>query len=192
MILLEKLDIRPVGANGNKIRWGRFFCLLCGNEVEKDISNGLSNKSCGCILPITTHGFSHDPIYNVWAGMHDRCNSPKNRNFHRYGGRGIMVCPEWKGVEGFAEWARNNGYQPGLQLDRKDNDGNYKPDNCRFTTSTVNMRNSSNTKLREVEVVAIRAVLRLTSISRHVLAKMFGVTETTIRDIKCRRSWVDI
>lgn len=64
-----------------------------------------------------------------------------------YGGRGIKVCDEWaNNAEAFCIWAEKNGSQPHLQLDRIDNNGNYEPSNCRFTTPSENMRNSQRAR----------------------------------------------
>lgn len=90
------------------------------------------------------------PFYAVFNNMHIRCEKPTNERYSSYGARGISVCDEWSGKEGiynFIEWAENNGWRPGLTLDRIDVNGNYEPSNCRWTTWEEQARNKRNTKL---------------------------------------------
>lgn len=71
--------------------------------------------------------------------MVKRCFDPKHSNFRNYGGRGITVCDEWlNDCPSFVLWAVSNGYKPGLQIDRRDNDKGYSPGNCRFVTPANN------------------------------------------------------
>lgn len=89
-----------------------------------------------------------NPIYRVWAGIKKRCLDKNYVNYKHYGGRGIEICDEWKNSSvTFINWAINNGYQKGLQIDRIDNDGNYSPENCRFVTVKINNRNTRRTKI---------------------------------------------
>ncbi len=77
--------------------------------------------------------------YNVWHGMINRCSQPKNKNWRRYGGRGIQVCERWQVFENFLA---DMGKRPtGLQLDRLNNDGNYEPNNCRWVSARSNSQN---------------------------------------------------
>ena len=94
------------------------------------------------------HGLSWHPLYTTWQRMKKRCGlvpfTPKayKRN---YIDRGITVCDEWRTFLFFYRWAKNK-LRPGLQLDRKNNNGNYTPENCRFVTNKVNSQNSVNAK----------------------------------------------
>jgi hypothetical protein len=82
------------------------------------------------------------PLYNVWSGMRRRCYNRKHEGYHRYGGRGIKICEEWRmNPTAFVNWGIENGYRKGLTIDRIDNDGNYQPNNCRFVTIKVNSNN---------------------------------------------------
>ena len=81
------------------------------------------------------HGLTTHPLYRVWAGMKYRCKNLNSPRTEYWGDRGIRVCDEWNNnFISFYNWATNNGYKPGLTLDRINNDGNYEPLNCRFTT----------------------------------------------------------
>lgn len=93
-----------------------------------------------------THSLSYNPVYHVWYNMHKRCKDPNHTHYKYYGGRGISICPEWDDVATFIKWAETNGYKEGLVLDRRENDGNYTPDNCRFVTIKVNNNNQRSTR----------------------------------------------
>jgi hypothetical protein len=92
-----------------------------------------------------THGDSRGdrhPLFDVWRNMKARCYNPAWPQFKDWGGRGIVVCGEWKhDYVAFKMWAVENGYQRGLTLDRRDNNGSYEPGNCRWVTKKQNCRN---------------------------------------------------
>lgn len=85
-------------------------------------------------------------LYSSWKHMKERCGNPSCRGYRYWGGRGIAVCDEWKNdFLAFKEWALANGYKEGLTIDRIDNDGNYEPSNCRWTTMAEQSRNRNYT-----------------------------------------------
>lgn len=138
------------------------FKCRCECGVEKEIYachlNRGTTVSCGCYKNENIrkrslkHGYTCNDsstrnIYLMWNGMLSRCFSVKNKNYKNYGARGITVCEEWKDIHKFVEWVLNNGYNEGLTLDRIDNNGNYQPDNCKF--SSYNEQNSNKRNNRK-------------------------------------------
>lgn len=94
--------------------------------------------------PYYKDGRSKTKLYKTYWAMLNRCYNNKLKSYYRYGGRGIKVCDEWKNdFLSFKKWALNNGYSEDLTLDRKNNDGNYEPHNCRWTTIRVQSNNRS-------------------------------------------------
>lgn len=147
-------ELSPKIVRGHRRRsYRQFVCRCeCGNKkiARLDRLRDGRIQSCGCLKKesignigkeTATHGLSQHPIYPTWSSMHGRCSRANNNRYHRYGGRGISVCPEWNDVQTFLDWAVLNGWKPGLQIDRKDNDGDYCPSNCRFVSSKENNRN---------------------------------------------------
>lgn len=99
---------------------------------------------------VKTHGHSKTKLYGVWCAMKRRCYYLKDKRYQHYGGRGIIVCEEWKqDYKKFESWAIANGYKPGLSIDRINNNGNYCPSNCRWTTTREQNRNYSKNRLLE-------------------------------------------
>jgi len=90
---------------------------------------------------MTTHGLRNHPFYDCWALMMKRCNRTWHRAYADYGGRGITVCEEWYDPKVFIDWLKANNYGDGLQIDRRNNNAGYSPENCRIVTSKENNRN---------------------------------------------------
>lgn len=129
----------------------------CGNEKEILAANLKSGRttSCGCYSrglkrKTGTHGMTNTRIFHEWQSMLQRCNNPNNQRYGDYGGRGIKVCDEWiDDFVSFYEWSIDNGYDEILTLDRKDVDGDYSPDNCRWVTNFEQQSNKRNNRVIE-------------------------------------------
>lgn len=121
----------------------------CGNESVVNIRSLKTGttKSCGCwnketrALRNTTHGMKDARIYHIHENMKQRCLNPKNDHYKDYGGRGIKICEEWLQFEAFYAWAQISGYEESLTIDRKNNNGNYCPENCRWVSQKEQTKN---------------------------------------------------
>lgn len=97
------------------------------------------------------HGDAHrgkqTRLYRIWCGIRTRCTNPNFPAYIHYGGRGIALCKEWSDYRVFKEWSIGNGYEEKLTIDRIDNEGNYSPENCQWTTFYKQARNKRNNRL---------------------------------------------
>lgn len=102
------------------------------------------------------HGHSGEfasSTYMVWKAMRQRCNNPAHKDYLHYGGRGIKVCVRWESFESFLA---DMGEKPeGLELERRNNDGNYEPSNCRWATRLEQITNS---RVRHDNVSGLKGV----------------------------------
>lgn len=135
----------------------------CGKKtkVKSDQLTGGRTRSCGCLKIEAASrtgqknkvhgkaigrraGVSASPEYTAWASMKTRCFNSNIRNWHRYGGRGISVCPEW--MDDFEVFLNNIGPRPSplYSVDRYPNpDGDYEPGNVRWATAEQQQNNKS-------------------------------------------------
>jgi hypothetical protein len=154
-----------------RLRNGRAYrCrCTCGAEVLR-IGSALRAgrvRSCGCLLSesaamcgavMKRHDGRGTPTYETWKAMVGRCHNPRNRAYHRYGGRGISVCDRWRD---FTAFLADMGERPsGLTIDRIDNDKGYEPGNCRWAGWHAQNQNRRSTKLDQASAAALRGATR--------------------------------
>ena len=163
--------MRPIKDITNK-RFGRLIAIEydyvskkwicdcdCGSRTKVSLTHLQDGhvKSCGCLHRAVSkslgknnikHGDVGTKLYNHWRGMKSRCYYNKNKDFANYGGRGIVVCDEWKNdYLTFKNWSLTNGYQDGLTLDRINVNGNYEPSNCRWIDNISQQNNKRNNRV---------------------------------------------
>lgn len=101
--------------------------------------------------PKIKHGLSEHPLYKRWHMMKARCESPNIPAYQGYGARGIKVCERW---QNFANFLGDMGECPeGLTIERRDNKGDYCPENCYWASRAKQMRNTRRNRLYTIDGV---------------------------------------
>jgi len=175
---LTVLNFEHIDKYGKAIWKCRCKCGTILNVEGNSLTSG-HTKSCGCYAVesarkrMRTHGMTKTALYEVWSGMKARCNNKNNPAYKRYGNRGISVCNEWNdSFLLFYKWAINNGYKKGLMLDRTNNNGNYKPANCRFVNRSTQNLNKCTSKIWHIRGETFKTAKQA--------AYFFGVVRSTV------------
>lgn len=134
-----------VSRNGNKNGQAAWLCkCVCGNEstIKGEMLRRGKSLSCGCLRSEghKSHGGRYSPEYTIWSGMIQRCTNPKRKGYQNYGGRGIKVTERWRRFENFIA---DMGQRPSSKhsIDRIDNNGDYCPQNCKWSTQKEQIAN---------------------------------------------------
>lgn len=153
--MLEKLQkeyklqvIKDLGMfeknNGTyKLRKVVLLCPECNKEFTVD--NTQRNKQRNMCFSCVTNNCvtnKYTRLYNIWKGMKHRVHSKDEHRSNSYADKGITVCKEWQSFDNFKDWALANNYTDSATIDRRDNDGNYEPSNCRWTDTLTQMANT--------------------------------------------------
>ena len=149
----------------------------CGNKkivVGSELKRG-KVKSCGC-LNKTINGLYKSRLYRIHHLMICRCYTKSTTAYPLYGGRGIKICDDWLGENGFMNfynWAMTHGYSEKLTIDRIDVDGDYCPENCRWATHEEQSNNTRNNRklLFDNQTLTISQWSRKIGINRNTLDK---------------------
>lgn len=195
MELIRKTGSMPRKFGKGILRLGLFYCSYCKQKVEKSLYDGKNYKSCGCAVKQLqsnakkTHNDTKNPLYWILAAIKQRCLNSNNQAYKNYGARGISICKEWLEYIPFRNWALANGYKKGLTIDRKDNDGNYEPNNCRWATRKTNNRNTRVVKLTIEKAREIRKKYATGKYYQKQLADEYNIDQTNISNIILFKTW---
>lgn len=120
---------------------------------------------------------NHRQAYDAWSSIKQRCFNPNTPWWHRYGGRGITMCPRWESFENFIADV-GDPPAPGLQIDRINNDGNYEPGNVRWVTPKINSNNHPKRSVNRFP----RAFVTIDGVCRSVQewSELSGIPKRTI------------
>lgn len=139
---------------------------------------------------------TNHPLYNTYDQMKKRCRLKTNISYKYYGRRGIKVCKIWlRPKTGFQNFLKSMGDKPTPKhtLDRINNNGNYTPKNCKWSTVTEQNNNQRKHKpkfhkLNEKSLSEIRYYLSIPSMSIMQIAKSYNVCFQMINNIKLNKS----
>jgi hypothetical protein len=128
-------------------------CEICGspslNHRPSRSLHAFCSRKCSGEFHMK-HDGNGTRLYSIWKNMKSRCFNPKAKQFKDYGGRGISVCEEWsKCFLTFRKWALSNGYADNLEIDRRDNEGSYSPNNCWWVTHQFNSSHKRNSVVND-------------------------------------------
>lgn len=114
----------------------------------------------------------------IWCSMRARCKNPKNKQWKDYGGRGIKVCDRWMQFSAFLE---DMGECPqNYSIERRENDGDYEPNNCYWATRAEQGRNKRSNRILTVNGVTGC----MTDLADH-----FGINLRTVKNRIDRSGW---
>lgn len=192
----------------SKVSWN--YECDCGNTgtVTSQCVVHCDQRSCGCLQreaasrigkARASHGHSRKgqrtPTYRSYSAMMERTTRRTHHAWNNYGGRGITVCERWSkgedGLSGFECFLMDMGERPkGMSIDRIQNNGNYEPNNCRWTTDTEQSRNRRAVKMKPDSVVRLRQLALHTPIPE--LADRFDISRAQAYRIVKRERWTSL
>lgn len=115
------------------------------------------------------------PLWTTWHGIKQRCNNPRNKDYHNYGARGIRVCDEWATFNSFYTNIVNvigDKPSPEYQLDRIDNNKHYEPRNIRWSTITDQAKNKQASIMLNGQKISAREIGFKHGVSGQVVIKL--------------------
>ena len=183
-----------------KMLYSKYICA-CGNEryYPEYVINKGKIKSCGCLKKERISKLKYKDglkaenlkLYQIWASMRKRCNKEKDKAFSNYGARGISVCDEWNNsFKSFYDWSISNGYIEGiLSIDRRDNNGNYCPENCRWVNKSTQTQNTRRS-IGIIKANLIKQDFKSGAYTDLQIAHKYGTSRATVQRIKYKKTYI--
>lgn len=136
-------------------------------------------------------------LYHKWKDMRDRCYKETNKDYKKYGAKGIRVCSDWMIFSNFYGWAMATGWAPELTIDRIDPDGNYEPSNCQWLSmreNTINKRKYTDrpTKNKKLTKETVMYIHEHPEMSPTALARELGVNRRTVWNVRSGATWPEL
>lgn len=162
MELIKDLGMEyPTPNSKQKQRYGIYKCPKCNKEIRTQhryVKEGRSTqcKNCGQVSRGNLkHGLETHELYGRWQAMKQRCYNPNNRDYSKYGAKGVTVCNEWlHDFKAYYDWCMLNGYSQELFLDKDIKSSElkilpaiYSPDTCQFVSMKRNSQEASGIKV---------------------------------------------
>lgn len=122
----------------------RYRAKQCGEPLEFVASKRSANSGSFTSERLRKNGMHDTKTWRAWKDMEARCTNPGLANYSRYGGRGITVCERWQVFDNF--YADMGECPPGLSIERKNNEGNYEPGNCKWADRIEQAKNTRRNK----------------------------------------------
>ncbi len=164
------------------------FCVcICGKKRWIPIQNLKQRKSRQCqSCALTTHGRSDTRLHIIWRGMKQRCFNLKATSYKHYGQRGIIVCKQWKtNFIVFRKWARKNGYNKNLTIERINVNGPYSPKNCTWIPKSEQSNNTQRTRyLNDKTFLQWSKELNLNPSLLRSRSRREGLTKNILRPVR--------
>lgn len=167
---------------GTRYGFRQWNCICdCGNEYVTAgfrLRHRKTRECRNCAYDqIRTHGQHKTRTYRTWIAMRNRCQSETSKAYANYGRRGISFCKRWQKFENFLE---DMGEAPeGLSIDRINNNGNYEPGNCRWSTRKEQCRNKRNN---------VRLTMGGETLTLAEWTERYGIRSTTMTK-RIERGW---
>lgn len=143
-----------------KARFAIVECTECKKHFKLRMGSTKAKKQEKCLdCAISSHKFSKHPLYPVWNSIIQRCYNTKRKDYHKYGGKGVTVCDEWRDSPSkFIEWCEKNGWQKGLEVDKDLKSKElglespiYSPDTVTFLTQEENTNVANNKAVNQYD-----------------------------------------
>lgn len=164
--------------DGGRARW-RCLCD-CGNECVCRTDAFKTQRSCGCIRNekniqrFHKHGDARTHLYKVHTRLIQATSNPNYWTYKNYGGKGVKLAPQWREWPAFKKWALENGYQRGRQIHRKDEDGDYCPENCVWLSAEEHRQIHAKKRAKTIEQLDDNGNVVATYLGYSDLSKRFA------------------